>query len=308
MSADDVWTIQRILTWTQQHFVAKGIQSARLDAEVLLASVMGVGRVQLYTNYDQPLRQEERAAFRALVQRRAAREPVAHILGRKEFYSRDFAVTRDVLIPRPETEHLVDAVLEWIEKQELTAPRIVDIGTGSGAIAVTLACELPQAAVVATDVSQEALGVARRNAEKHGVADRIEFLHGDLFESLGDESPRRFDVVVSNPPYVDVEARDVLQPEVRDWEPEVALFAGEGGLAVVQRLCAEVHPHLEAPGLFACEIGYDQQALVVALLADAGPWARNEVLPDLQGHPRVALAERAPKPPITVRKAASSET
>jgi release factor glutamine methyltransferase len=227
-----------------------------------------------------------------LVKRRFAREPVARILGYREFYSRDFEVTRDVLVPRPETEHLVDAVLEWTRERDLSVPSIADIGTGSGCIAVTLACELPEARVVATDVSEEALDVAHRNARAHDVEARVELVRGDLYTAVDQPTRRRFDVVVSNPPYVDAAVREILQPEVRDWEPEVALFASAGGLEILRRLCAGAHAHLAAPGLFACEIAYDQKSAVLDMLKGAGRWQRLEVLADLQGHPRIAVAER----------------
>lgn len=235
----------------------------------------------------------ERAKYRELVRRRSGREPVARILGHREFYSRDFEVTPDVLVPRPETEHLVDSVLEWVRARKLDLLTVADIGTGSGCIAVTLACELPEARVVATDISQKALDVAARNARAHDVQNRLELVRGDLLEALDQPTRRRFDVLVSNPPYIDAAVRQALQPEVRDWEPELALFADAGGLAVLCRLCAAAYDHLAAPGLFACEIGYDQKSAVLDVLRDSGDWERLEVLADLQGHPRIAIAQRA---------------
>ena len=163
-AAPEVWTIERILKATQDYFTGKGIASARLDSELLLVEVLKIKRIQLYTSYDRPLTDPERDAYRALVKRRGAHEPVAYILGTREFYGRPFAVNRDVLIPRPETEHLIDAVLKWVRARELASPRIVDVGTGSGAIAVTLARELASASVTACDVSAKALSVARQNA------------------------------------------------------------------------------------------------------------------------------------------------
>lgn len=288
--SEDVWTIARILKTTQDYFAAKGIDSPRLDAEVLLAHVLKVGRVHLYTHHDRPLDTAERDAYRELVRRRAAREPVAYILAEREFYGRAFTVTRDVLVPRPETEHLVDAVLAWARERGLAAPRLADLGTGSGAIAVTLAAELPDAHVVATDLSPAALEVARGNAARLGVGERVELLHGDLLAPLAALSERRFDVIASNPPYVPETDRRDLQPEVRDHEPAMALFAGADGLAVIRRLVAEAGAFLGRPGLLAFEIGAGQAAAVRALCEQHG-WPAVEFAADLQGHPRVALVQ-----------------
>lgn len=280
------WTIQRILDWTQQFFRDKEIDSPRLDAEVLLAAALEVNRVYLYTHYDQPLLPEEREAYRGWVKRRAAREPVAQILGQKEFFSRDFEVTRDVMAPRPETEHLVDTVLDWVRSHGLTEPRILDLGTGSGAIAVTLAAELPESKVLATDVSEAALAVATRNVERHGLGDRVELVRADLFLTI--EGP--FDVIVSNPPYIDPATSGQLTPEVCDWEPGVALFAEESGLAVIRRLCAEAPERLTRPGLLAFELGFDQGTTVNDMLVSAGTWSTVELRQDLQSLDRIMCA------------------
>lgn len=288
-SGGETWTIQRILGWTQRYFVEKGIASPRLDAELLLAATLGKNRVHLYTHFDQPLTTEERDSFREKVKRRAAREPVAYILGQREFYGRPFVVNRDVLIPRPETEHLVDAVCEWVKGQALAAPRIVDLGVGSGAIAITLACELEGAKVMGTDLSEAALAVARTNSAALGTAERVELLQGNLYAPV---EGRCFDVVVSNPPYVAEQAYTGLEPEVRSFEPALALVAAEEGLAVIRSVLAGAWSRLATPGLLACEIGFDQEAAVSAALAAAGAWAAVRVARDLQGHPRVAIAEK----------------
>ena len=284
---DEVWTIGRILTWTTSHFAEKRIDAPRLDAELLLAAVLEKNRVYLYTHYDQPLTPAERDAYRAFVVRRAKHEPVAYILGEREFYGRPFLVTRDVLIPRPETEHLIDAVREWGEAH---APaKVADIGTGSGIIAVSLAAQFPAAEVVAVDISEAALAVARQNAERHGVAARVSFVLGDLLGPLAGRGS--FDVIAANPPYVAARDRAALMADVRDHEPAVALFGGEDGMTVLTRLCREAPALLARPGLLALEMGAGQWPAVRALLEESGVFARVRAVADLAGHPRVALGE-----------------
>ena len=287
----DVWTVQAILRWTRAHFENKNIDTARLDAELLLAHVLKRDRIYLYTHYDQPLSDAERSAYRALVIRRAAYEPVAYLLGYREFYGRSFAVNSEVLIPRPESEHLVERVLQWTKEQALRQPRILDVGCGSGNIAITLACELNEALVVASDLSSKALLVAQSNAKSLGVEDRIRFIHSDLFAALSAEE--RFDIVVSNPPYVETAVQEDLQPDVRNFEPPTALFGGEDGLDTIRRLCRGVGAHLNTPGLFACELGAEQFDAVHSLLKEPY-WHHVQGLRDLQGHLRVISAQRLP--------------
>ncbi|MCK5688363.1 peptide chain release factor N(5)-glutamine methyltransferase [Myxococcota bacterium] len=284
---DDVWTIDRILRWTQTYFSDKGIDTPRLDAEILLAHILKVSRVHLYTHFDQPLRQEERTTMRECVQRRAAREPVAYILGEKEFYGHTLKVNPDVLVPRPETEHLVDAVRAWLLEQPIKEPRILDIGTGSGAIVVALAHDFQTAHFIATDLSADALAVARENIQMHSLSEQVELREGDLFSPVVGEASL-FDVVVSNPPYVDEAVREELQKELTH-EPALALFAHEAGLSVIRRLIDEAKSYLRPGGLLAFEMGYDQRAGVEKLLRDAGydEWKFEN---DLQGNNRLVLA------------------
>lgn len=284
------WTIERILRWTQDYFAQKGIDTPRLDAEVLLAHALKCNRVRLYTHFDQPLTAEEREAFRALVRRRAQREPVAYLCGHREFFSRDFVVGPDVLIPRPETEHLVEAALQWLGAQQLDAPRILDVGTGSGALAVTLAAEFPNAQVTATDVSAAALQVAARNAAQHGVQGRIQWSHGDLLAPVEGS----FDLIVSNPPYVPSGDKPGLSSDVRDYEPALALFAGADGLDIIRRLLPQAVGKLARPGLFLCEFGAGQGPAIEALVRAADRWEDVRLIADLQGHPRVVRAARGP--------------
>jgi release factor glutamine methyltransferase len=260
------WTILELLRWTTGHFASRGIESARLDAECLLAHVLGVDRLRLYVDFEAPVGAGERAAFRELVRARAdERVPVAQLVGVKEFWSLPFKVTRDVLIPRPDSETLVSAALDLLPDPE-ARKTVLEIGTGSGAVAVAIARERPRAHLVATDISQAALEIARENADVHGVADRIRWASGNLFEPVAGE---RFDVIVSNPPYVAENLRDELPPELAH-EPEEALFGGEDGTAVLAQLIAQVGAMLVPGGGVAVELAPEQAPRVVEWCREAG--------------------------------------
>ena len=255
--------------------------TARRDAELLMMHVTGSSRAELMTHPERELTQRQQEHFQAAIVRRARHEPVQHILGTQEFYGRSFIVNRLVLIPRPETEHLVEAVLAI-----RPAPRyVLDIGTGSGILAITLALELPDAAVTATDISPAALAVAQQNARVLN-ADRVRFIQSDLFAGLGEE---RFDCIVSNPPYVATD--EVLEPQVREYEPATALYAGEDGLAIYRRLIPEAFEQLEAGGYLWLEIGHGQRDALRELLAQGG-FVEIGFVDDLQGIPRVAKARK----------------
>ncbi len=293
-----VWTIQRVIQWTSDHFSTKGIDTARLDAELLLSSVLKCDRIYLYTHFDKPLHDKERAAFRALVKRRAAREPIAYILGEREFFGRAFYTTPYVLIPRPETEHLIEYAVPWLQAAATKNPqglnisglRGLDIGTGSGCIAISLLAEMPRLNMLATDISPEALSVARTNAKRHHVDTRIEFLEGDLLEPIQGES---FDIVLSNPPYVEdtAEVRAELEADVLDFEPPQALFAGCDGLSIVRRLLTEIPRVLRPGGLFLCEFGHTHGEVVLGLMRDMPEWRESHAIKDLQGYVRAVAAE-----------------
>jgi release factor glutamine methyltransferase len=264
---------------------------ARRDAETLLLHVLrkeapAANLAWLIAHQDEPVAPDEATMLRALVERRLAGEPIQYITGETEFYGLAFCVNRDVLIPRPETEHLVEKAAGIASS--FRAPRIVDVGTGSGAIAITLAVKLPTAQIFATDISTPALTVARHNAERHGVADRMQFLEGDL---LAPVAGKQFDLIVSNPPYVSQTDRNSLSVEVRDFEPAQALFAGSDGLSIYRRLIPAAFNALVSGGFLALEIGHGQQAAIEKLLCDAG-FKNAEFTPDLQGIPRVASAQR----------------
>lgn len=261
-------------------------ERARRDAESLLLHVIRRERAALLARWKEVLAAEEAALFVAMLARRATGEPMQYIFGETEFYGLPFRVTPDVLIPRPETEHLVEVVLE--KAAALAAPRILDVGTGSGAVAVALAHKLPHAAITAIDISERALAVAEDNARRNGVAERIRFLRGNLLEPVGAE---RFDIVASNPPYVAASDSATLAVEVREHEPALALFAGAEGLELIRRLIPEAFAALVPGGLFALEFGYAQATAVGEMLLAAG-FAEIEFTADLQGILRVACGRR----------------
>ena len=265
---------------------------ARRDAETLLIDLLGHNRAWLLTHPRAPLTHEQLAAFDILISRRATGEPLQYITGHQEFYGLDFRVTPDVLIPRPETEILVEAVLHWArEHHPADAPmRIADVGTGSGAIAVALAAHLPQAAITAVDISTAALAVAQANATRLGYASRLTFQESDLLNALLPAAATDpFDAIVSNPPYVPKTDAPILQREVRDFEPHTALFAGPDGLEIYRRLVPQARIALRPGGLLAMEFGFGQHEAFASLLAG---WQDVRLFDDLAGIPRIALAER----------------
>ena len=261
MTQLETWTTLKVLTWTKDFLAGKGIDNARLEAEWLLCAATGLDRVGLYLNFEKPLSDEELADYRSMVARRGRREPLQHILGSQEFCGLEFEVTPDVLIPRHDTETLVLEALKRLPG----AATVLDIGTGSGCIAVSLAQQLPLSAVTAIDLSKEALTVARRNAERHGVA--IEFLQGSLCEPV---RGRCFDLIVSNPPYIPSRDIDVLEPEVRDFDPRVALDGGLDGLDIYKVLIPAALHCLKPGGWLLVEIGTGQELDVKQLFRETG--------------------------------------
>lgn len=287
----DVWTIARLLAWTADYLKRHGSDSPRLDAEVLLAHALDCQRIQLYTRFDQQPPEARRTVFRDLVRRRAEGQPVAYLVGRREFYSLSFRVGPDVLIPRPDTEHLVIAALDLAK--QVPGPRdvtICDVGTGSGIIAIAIAKHLPRARVTALDISPAALDVARQNAADHGVSPRIEFLSSDLLSALPPEA--QFDLVVSNPPYVSASEYEALDRGVRDFEPRQALLAGPNGTEVIARLAAQAQQHLPPGGRLLLEISPQIHDAVQALLAAQSCWELEPTIKDLARLPRVVQARR----------------
>jgi len=277
------------------------VPSHTLAAELLLLSATGLDRTWIYSHPEGAVSQFAADQFKKLIARRAAGEPTQHLTGKQEFWGMEFLVTPDVLIPRPETEHLVEVALDRLAVREIHAGRpprlsgedvsLIDVGTGSGCIAIALAKELPGAAVCATDISNAALSIARQNAARLGFADRIEFLESNLFKSLSSRTVPLFDLVVSNPPYVSRRDSGSLPIEVREHEPALALYGGEEGYELYADLIHQAARYLKPGGLLVLELGYDSLPAVRPLL-DGSSWLNVGVTNDLAGIPRVLSAER----------------
>jgi release factor glutamine methyltransferase len=281
----DVWTVGRLLTWTADYLKRRGSESPRLDAEVLLAQVLGWQRVQLYTHFDDEVGPRARGEFRALVRQRAEGTPVAYLVGRKEFYSLSLKITPAVLIPRPDSEFVV---VEFLAATKgLRAPRCVDVGTGSGCLALACA-QHTTAQFLATDISREALAIASANAEALGLASRVRFLEGDLLEPVAGQGP--FDAIISNPPYIPTDVIPTLEVGVRDYEPHRALDGGEDGLRVVSRLVAEAVELLKPGGHLILEIGCDQERPVRSLIEAQTGLRLAPTIRDAANLPRVIRA------------------
>jgi len=283
------WTVLGLILWSGRYLTEKGVEQGRLDAEHLLAHALGVGRLQLYLQHDRPLGPEELSAFKPLLRRRASREPLQYILGRVGFRELELRADRRGLIPRPETEVLVDVVLAWARKRAASGARLrgADVGTGTGCIALSLAMEGPFDRVIATDRSDAALELAAENARDAGLEDKVEFRLGSFLEPLAGE---RLDALVSNPPYVADADRAGLQAEVRDWEPEAALFAGPDGLTMIRNLVSGAAALLLPGGILALEVGAGQARPVAELVQATGAFDPPRIHRDLAGHERIVTA------------------
>lgn len=291
------WTVLRMIRWSGRYLREKGVKEGRLDAEHLLAESLGLSRLELYLQFDRPLTTEELEGFKPLLLRRADREPLQHVLGHTGFRELDLEVDARALVPRPETEELVEAVLEWCADRTHgddgdgdEGPEALDVGTGTGAIALSLALEGDFRRVVATDTSEEALALAAENRARAGLEDAVELRRGSLFDPV--EAGERFRVVVSNPPYIARGDAETLAPEVREWEPASALFAGSDGLDVVRSLVEGAPDVLRPAGLLALEIGAGQARAVCELIREAGAFEEPTVRRDLAGRERILLAVR----------------
>jgi release factor glutamine methyltransferase len=285
VAVESSWTIGGLLNWTAKFLAQKSAEFPRLDAEVLLAHVLGCKRIDLYgLRFGEPADEDTRQRYRDLVRRRVEGCPVAYLVGRKEFFSLEFEVSPAVLIPRPDTELVVMTCLDLA--RSMTQPKVLDLGTGSGCLAVAIARHHAGAQVTAVDISAEALGVARRNAQKHGVAERNRFLQGDLFQPL--DGAEQFDFIVSNPPYIPHADIPKLPAGVRDYEPHEALDGGPDGYAVLERIAAGAKEHLVPGGYLIVEIGAPQEQLARERLA---AYELADTIFDHAGHPRVLKAQ-----------------
>lgn len=288
-SASEEWTILRVLDWTRQWFAKRGIETARLDAELLIAHALDLQRVMLYARFDQPLAAPELAKIRGLVKRRGAGEPVAYLTGTREFWSLEMAVAPAVLIPRPDTEVLVEEALTRASETEVR--RIADVGTGTGCIAIALAKELPVAEIWALERAPDALAVATKNIETHGLTERVHPVQSNLLAGLP-ASAEPLDLLVANLPYVDAEAMSRLDATVRDFEPHVALHGGADGLDLIRALVDVAPQKLRPGGIIALEAGYDQLEQVADILTKAR-FEDVRVRKDYGDNPRVATATLA---------------
>jgi len=281
------WTIIKLLQWSADYLKTHAIDSPRATGEILLAHALKCERIDLYLNYDQPLVDDELKAFKTLIQRRLRREPVAYILGVKEFWSLDFEVTEDVLIPRPETECLVEAALAHLAGHPpFSSRRILDLGTGSGAIIIALASQHPRPTYFASDRSIEAVGVARRNAQRHNLDEMIHYFAADWLTSLNQKSSA-FDMIVANPPYIPSRVIGGLQPEIHGYEPLTALDGNADGLECFKEIINSAHHYLKTGGVLLLEIGHDQQQDVRRLVSDSGQYDDFHCTKDYAGHDRV---------------------
>jgi release factor glutamine methyltransferase len=287
----ETWTTLKVLEWTAKKFAEKQLSSARLDAEVLLAHTLSTNRVGLYTAFDQPLKADELTRYRELIKRRLNGEPIAYLVGEQEFWSLPLHVDARVLVPRRDTETLVEVGLRAARAAGVQIRRFADVCTGSGAVAIALAKELPEARVWASDTSADALAVAAKNVERHALGERVTLVQGDLLAPLAAvAADAPFELVLSNPPYVPTRDLAGLSAEVRA-EPRLALDGGADGLELVRRLAPQALAQLAPGGTFALEHGYDQGAAVRAILAAAG-FAEVGSTPDLAGHERVSAGRK----------------
>jgi len=279
--------IKELLNRSDQFLAERGIESSRLDAEVLMADLLDMERINLYVKYDYPLKSTEINSYREMIKKRAQHIPVAYITEKKEFMSLEFTVREGILIPRPDTENLVEAVIEYCRNKELDKPQIIDVGTGSGAIAVSLAHYLEDSKVVGVDLSAQALKVARENMEKHELSERMSILKSDLLAEFIKREIKGIDIIVSNPPYISEAEMEELSSEVKK-EPETALKAGKDGLDYYRRLIPEAEKVLKEGGSLFLEIGYRQAEAVSELFGDR--WKDVEVKKDYSENDRIVSA------------------
>ncbi|QDT43353.1 Release factor glutamine methyltransferase [Gimesia alba] len=289
-TAAEPWTVRRILDWTTAHLTKHGSDSPRLDAEVLLAFARKCERIRLYTNYEDEVSEQERGLMRELVQRRAKSEPVAYLVGNREFFGLDFYVDSHVLVPRPDTETLVMELVD--AAQQLPAPSILDLCTGSGCIAIAAAANCAKASFLATDISERALEIAQKNAESNALSDRIQFLLSDCFANIAQGTV--FDIIVSNPPYIPDAEIETLDADVKQHEPRLALAGGVDGLDFYRKIIDEAPQYLKDGGFLMLEFSPEQETSLKALFEASGKYENVRVKADLAGRARVIISEKLP--------------
>ena len=290
--AMQAWTIQKLLNWITEYLTERSIDSPRLSAELLLSGVLETKRIELYTQFDKPVAKQELDRLHDLVKRAGQNEPVAYLIGKTEFYSLELNITADCMIPRPETELLVQRAIEFLRTRPGTV-LVCDLCTGSGCIAVAIARNFPDARIIATDICDAALNVAAGNVEKHQLKDRIKLLHGDLFDPIiSGLDVGKFDLIVCNPPYVSAAEYEKLDKNVKDYEPKIALYAGQDGLDIYRRLIEKVDEFLKPDAAFMLEIGFAQGRAVRELLEQTGAFAEIKIEKDPHNNDRIATARR----------------
>lgn len=286
------WTIQKLLNWIHQYLTDKGIESPRLNAELLLSHVLDLKRIDLYTNYSNSVNKDNLDRLHELVKRAAQHEPVAYLIGKTEFYSLELEVAPDCLIPRPETELLVEKAIDFLRSRNNTQ-LVCDLCTGSGCIAVAIAKNFSDADIVATDISAGALDIAAKNIKRHNLENQVRLLQGDLFEAI-DVKPeiKQFDLIVSNPPYVSIAEFDTLEENVKRYEPKSALAGGKDGLDISRRIIQKANEFLKPDGILILEIGYNQGKAARQLLESVHTFAEIVIEKDFQQHERVAIGKK----------------
>ena len=279
-------TLGEYLQWGIILLRERIIETPQLDAELLLAHALKVDRPYLICHSEDILEPQNKIDFFKLLERRLRYEPIAYILGRREFYGRNFSLNHDVLIPRPDSETIVDFALKKLREKTPAPVDILDLGTGSGVLGITLSAEYPYARTSATDISSKALQVAKSNATSLGVAKRMQFAQGDLFAALDHLETKKFDLIVTNPPYLNPNEKNALQADIRDFEPEVALFSPKDGLAIIEKIAHTASNYLKPSGILLSELGFEQEKEVRKLFVDCGDWVDIEILHDLSQYPR----------------------
>jgi release factor glutamine methyltransferase len=292
MTSNDTWTIQKLLNWVTEYLTSKGIESPRLSAELLLSHVLELKRIDLYTQFDKQVPQDQLDKLHELVKRAGLYEPVAYLTGKTEFYSLELEITADCMIPRPETELLVQRAIEFLRTRS-GVQYVCDLCTGSGCIAVAIAKNFPDARITATDISATALEVAARNVEKHRLKEQVRLLCGDLFEPVIQQlDVSQFDLIVCNPPYVSTSEYENLDKNIKDYEPQSALLAGEDGMDVYRRIIEKVDDFLKPSAALMLEIGYAQGSTVRELLEQTGAFAEVKIEKDFHDNDRIVTSKK----------------